>query len=220
MSDSKKAYKNWKVQQGGDIIFPNQVWQAACDWKASAQDGGEPVAWLCIKPDGKPWGAVTNQGSVNVWMRQESLGRTVCPLYTHPPSAVVPEPFGTESAYQTAKNPILSSSNMIISSGLVRDLVEALRKADTQQPSAVVPEWISVKDRLPLKPSADIVFEQQEYLVTDGVIVGVCDFQRGNGAGNPWASWGMYGYGGLPRQSITHWMELPQPPNQEKDTLN
>jgi hypothetical protein len=86
--------------------------------------------------------------------------------------------------------------------------------------SAVVPEWISVKDRLPLKPSADIVFEQQEYLVTDGVIVGVCDFQRGNGAGNPWASWGMYGYGGLPRQSITHWMELPQPPNQEKDTLN
>jgi hypothetical protein len=36
MSDSKKAYKNWKVQQGSDIIFPNQVWQAACDWKASA----------------------------------------------------------------------------------------------------------------------------------------------------------------------------------------
>jgi hypothetical protein len=46
MSDSKKAYKNWKVQQGSDIIFPNQVWQAACDWKASAQDGEEPVAWV------------------------------------------------------------------------------------------------------------------------------------------------------------------------------
>jgi proline dehydrogenase len=44
-------------------------------------------------------------------------------------SAVVPEPFGTESAYQASKNPILSSSNMIISSGLVRDLVEALRNS-------------------------------------------------------------------------------------------
>jgi len=45
------------------------------------------------------------------------------------PSAAVPEPFGTESAYQTAKDPILSSSNMIISCGLVRELVEALRNS-------------------------------------------------------------------------------------------
>jgi hypothetical protein len=48
MSDSKKAYKNWKVQQGSDIIFPNQVWQAACEWQASAQDGGGlPVGLVC-----------------------------------------------------------------------------------------------------------------------------------------------------------------------------
>jgi hypothetical protein len=50
MSDSKKAYKNWKVQQGSDIIFPNQVWQAACAWqKANAV---VPEGWklVPIKP--------------------------------------------------------------------------------------------------------------------------------------------------------------------------
>jgi hypothetical protein len=50
MSDSKKAYKNWKVQQGSDIIFPNQVWQAACDWKASAQDGVSSSADCILVP--------------------------------------------------------------------------------------------------------------------------------------------------------------------------
>jgi hypothetical protein len=33
MSDSKKAYKNWKLKKGSDIIFPNQVWDAACAWQ-------------------------------------------------------------------------------------------------------------------------------------------------------------------------------------------
>jgi hypothetical protein len=65
----------------------------------------------------------------------------------------VAEPFGTESAYQAAKNPILSSSNMIISSGLVRDLVEALRKADTQQPSAVVPDG---RKLVPVEPTPEM----------------------------------------------------------------
>jgi hypothetical protein len=148
MSNSKSAFE--KIERhftSGNSIEVERATILRSDWElakqympASAQDGGEPVAWLCIRPDGEPWGAVTNQVSVDLWMRLGSLGRTVCPLYTRPPSAVAPEPFGTESAYQTAKNPILSSSNMIISSGLARDLVEALRKADTQQPSAVVPD--------------------------------------------------------------------------------
>jgi len=59
--------------------------------EANAQDGGEPVAWLCVYPDGSAFGAVTGQRSVDVWMRRESDGRTVCPLYTRPPSAVVLE---------------------------------------------------------------------------------------------------------------------------------
>jgi hypothetical protein len=50
------------------------------------------------------------------------------------------EPFGAESAYQTAKKSILTGSNMIISCDLVRELVEALRNSESQQPSAVVPE--------------------------------------------------------------------------------
>jgi hypothetical protein len=50
------------------------------------------------------------------------------------------EPFGAESAYQTAKKSILTGSNMIISCDLVRELVEALRNSESQQPSAVVPD--------------------------------------------------------------------------------
>jgi hypothetical protein len=50
MSDSKKAYKNWKVQQGSDIIFPNQVWQAACAWQKA--NDAMPEGWkrVPIKP--------------------------------------------------------------------------------------------------------------------------------------------------------------------------
>jgi hypothetical protein len=90
--DSRRKFEKWfKDSLFAECNVPSKeaLYDAWC--AARAQDGGEPVAWLCIKPDGKPWGAVTNQGSVNVWMRQESLGRTVCPLYTHPPSAVVPD---------------------------------------------------------------------------------------------------------------------------------
>jgi hypothetical protein len=91
----------------------------------------------------------------------------------------------------------------------------ARQLAESAQTLSLAPEWISVKDRQPLEPSADIVFEQQEYLVTDGLIVGVCDFQRGNGAGNPWAAWSMYG--DLGEQRITHWMLKPAPPKQDQE---
>lgn len=47
----------------------------------------------------------------------------------------VPEPFGTEVAYQTAKESILTGSNMVISCDLVRELVEVLRNVSPQQPA-------------------------------------------------------------------------------------
>lgn len=50
--------------------------------------------------------------------------------------------------------------------------------------------WISVEDRLPAEPSSGITFEQHDFIVTDGLTVGVCDFQRGHGCGTPWAEWG------------------------------
>jgi hypothetical protein len=100
MSDSKKAYKNWKVQQGSDIIFPNQVWQAACDWKASAQDGGEPVAWDSPAVDPivtrlyrkfKEW----NQREFTVddvtWCEVRADVAEMLNATTRPLSAVVPE---------------------------------------------------------------------------------------------------------------------------------
>jgi hypothetical protein len=86
MSDSKKAYKNWKVQQGSDIIFPNQVWQAACDWKARAQDGGEPL-FRQYYYKGK-WHDFINNEHEELAI---SAGREVRSLYLHPPSSVVPD---------------------------------------------------------------------------------------------------------------------------------
>jgi len=71
-------------------------------------------------------------------------------------------------------------------------------------------EWINVDYRLPAEPSGDVVFEQRDYLVSDGEMVGKCDFQRGNGAGKPWANWGAYG--DIRPEFITHWMPLPEPP--------
>jgi hypothetical protein len=44
-------------------------------------------------------------------------------------SAVVPEPFGTESAYQAAKKSTLFGANMLISRELMRELVEAVRNS-------------------------------------------------------------------------------------------
>jgi hypothetical protein len=240
MSDSKKAYKNWKVQQGSDIIFPNQVWQAACDWKASAQDGGGglPVGlvcqlnhhrngWIDIQITGHSKKStvftVVGAGSMEYLTEAEAYDFRATPAChlenDNSPVFIRVAKKTEEGGFDFVEIETAEGIGVNIEGVQDREF-HLLGPLYRQQPSAVVPEWISVKDRLPLKPSADIVFEQQEYLVTDGVIVGVCDFQRGNGAGNPWASWGMYGYGGLPRQSITHWMELPQPPNQEKDPLN
>lgn len=58
-------------------------------------------------------------------------GLNVEASHAHPP-AKVPEPFGTQSAYEVACKSVLIGSNMNISCDLVRELVEALRKASGQ----------------------------------------------------------------------------------------
>lgn len=70
-------------------------------------------------------------------------------------------------------------------------------------------EWISA-ETLPAYPDAEITYEAREYLVTNGYTVGICDFQRGHGCGQPWAAWGSYG--SLKPSEITHWKPIPAPP--------
>ena len=64
--------------------------------------------------------------------------------------------------------------------------------------------------KAPMEPDASVTFESNTYLVTDGHRVATCDFARGNGAGQPWADWSMYG--GIPAGCISHWMPLPAAP--------
>lgn len=72
-------------------------------------------------------------------------------------------------------------------------------------------KWQPV-DILPMQPDESVVYESNTYLATDGHIVETAQFARGNGAGKPWAAWSEYG--GIRASTITHWMPLPQPPEQ------
>lgn len=95
----------------------------------------------------------------------------------------------------------------------------AARADAERQMAATLPDgWISVVQRLPMEPDANARYEQEDYLVTDGVRVTTCGFSRGNGGGKPWADWSMYG--GMRAGQITHWQPLPPPPtscNKEGD---
>lgn len=70
--------------------------------------------------------------------------------------------------------------------------------------------WISVKDRLPMEASHEIVYEDMRVLATDGHIVEACSFIAGNGAGKPWIAWSQYNR--IQGSKITHWQPLPAPP--------
>ena len=83
-----------------------------------------------------------------------------------------------------------------------------------------VNEWISVKDRLPDKDGAYLVFEKGSYgnqirtlrFAKDGRKVDKYDFHRG------WKNvWYRYDseWGHITIDSVTHWMPLPQPPKGE-----
>jgi hypothetical protein len=70
--------------------------------------------------------------------------------------------------------------------------------------------WIPVWERLPMKPDAGMVFEEQACIVTDGTRVGVAHFQRGGShICDAWAAWSRYG--DISPECITKWMPMPLP---------
>jgi len=136
MSDSRKEFELWattsprncnlEIDLSGDYIsaVAYVAWDA---WQSIQKKSGTQI--------GEPALNSIHETLKLVWSREYSaddgieeiemalMGYEFCP-----PSAVVPEPFWTESACQTAKESILTGSNMVISCDLVRELVEALRK--------------------------------------------------------------------------------------------
>lgn len=63
----------------------------------------------------------------------------------------------------------------------------------------------------PFEASKYVTYETFDYLVTDGINVGICAFDRGGGhVNNPWAAWNEFG--DIKPESITHWMQIPKPP--------
>lgn len=72
--------------------------------------------------------------------------------------------------------------------------------------------WISVEDRLPLELSGDDRYQEVMVLVTDGVVVETCSFQRGS-VGKLWRDWGIF-HTSFPTKDITHWMPLPTLPEE------
>lgn len=77
----------------------------------------------------------------------------------------------------------------------------------------IMNSWISVDDRLPLELSDDDHYKEISVLVTDGITVETCNFQRGS-IGTLWREWGVY-QTSFPTEDITHWMPLPEPPQGE-----
>lgn len=69
--------------------------------------------------------------------------------------------------------------------------------------------WVYVEDAKPSEPDANVVYDCTQYLVTDGISVGVCDWQRGHGCGEPWAAWS--NYGDFKPAAIIAWMAKPKP---------
>lgn len=70
--------------------------------------------------------------------------------------------------------------------------------------------WVSVDDGLPLEVNESVIHESITVIATDGEHVINCEFNRGNGGGEPWAEWSAYNE--LASYDITHWMPLPEPP--------
>lgn len=65
--------------------------------------------------------------------------------------------------------------------------------------------WIPVSERMPLDISHE-EFRSMTAIVTDGLYVGMCDCQSGNG----WVEWS--NYGDINPEKITHWQPLPDAP--------
>jgi hypothetical protein len=221
MSDSKKAYKNWKVQQGSDIIFPNQVWQAACDWKARAQDGGEPL-FRQYYYKGK-WHDFINNEHEELAI---SAGREVRSLYLHPPSSVVPDDSKHHAVMQAqmwaqearTQKAIVKQIGEIVGCANDWEMVEAVKAALA---SAVVPEWIKCSAEIPNKELCVDLWASCIGGHSNGDQERIENCFRDHRLAS-WWKWnskctrkivldGFY---------VTHWMPRPLPPKQDQDPLN
>lgn len=112
----------------------------------------------------------------------------------------------TPNALEVADKLDHLASHLVSDRSAVQQAAELIRALY----AALADGWISVDERLPMQPDANVTFESEDCLVTDGARVGISAFARGGAAGKPWACWSMYG--DLPAGCITHWMTLPKVP--------
>ena len=99
-----------------------------------------------------------------------------------------------------------------------RMAIAALRELDAQEKQESFGEWISVKERLP--------DDEQEVLVIahgwDGRLVYVGSHRRVE-AQKSWltgitsksSEWSLWGWSYLKEPIVTHWMPLPEPPEED-----
>ena len=100
-----------------------------------------------------------------------------------------------------------------------RMAIAALRELDAQEKQESFGEWISVKERLP--------DDEQEVLVIahgwDGRLVYVGSHRRVE-AQKSWltgitsksSEWSLWGWSYLKEPIVTHWLPMPEPPEEEK----
>ena len=76
-----------------------------------------------------------------------------------------------------------------------------------------VPEWISVKDRLPESKEKILVYGGRTEIWFNGVKQPMPSIHTGymRGLGEGWFTWDRHDY----ISDVTHWMPLPQPPKGE-----
>lgn len=98
---------------------------------------------------------------------------------------------------------------------------DALREqANTNQRSSnasnALNGWISVEDRLPsreglMDDETEYVLVCERYVYGGGGNVTICGYTE-----NGWNEWD--NFGGICPERITHWMPLPEPPKEVKET--
>lgn len=70
--------------------------------------------------------------------------------------------------------------------------------------------WTYCEDALPQIELSDRLFDEVQFIVTDGEIVTTCGWQAGKtGVAHAWGAWS--DYGGLRRSQIIAWKPLPKP---------
>jgi hypothetical protein len=133
MSDSREKFEKWIDNSRYSLAAPSteeamfSAWQAAIAQQPSAvvPEGLALVPAIATREIEDAIGRNRNLKASEIW----EVAVSVASKNVQQPSAVVPEPFGTESAYQAAKKSTLFGANMLISRELMRELVEAVRNS-------------------------------------------------------------------------------------------